>query len=192
MPAMPTETQRDARLWLRSPREFVRPRLSWPLDAPYGRPMAVFLGDLETSFAAADALCHDAGFVVLALRTADVEVATVAVEWAADHARQLGADGERLLIAGGRMAVAAGRHARAEDWPPIERQILIGPGLGTALGALAPTTVVNAPDYAALLREAGVEVHELLDDPPMSFRWVAGLNDQDVDHEEPEDDHHAD
>jgi hypothetical protein len=52
--------------------------------------------------------------------------------------------------------------------------------------------VVNAPDYAALLREAGVEVHELLEDPPMSFRWVVGLNDQDVDHEEPEDDHHAD
>ena len=194
MPAMPTEIQRDARLWLRGPREFVRPRLSWPLDAPYGRPMAVFLADLETSFAAADALCHDAGFVVLALRTEDPEVATIAVEWAGDHAEQLGADGGRLLVAGGMLAAAAALHARDEGWPPLERQVLIGPGIDCRadLAGLAPATVVNAPDYADRLREAGVQVEQFFDDPPMSFDWVVGLRDQDVDHEEPRSDHHSD
>jgi acetyl esterase/lipase len=139
--------------------------------------MAVFLADIESSFAAADALCHEAGFVVLALRTDDPEVATIAVEWAGDHARQLGADGGRLVVAGGRLAAAAARHARDEGWPPLERQVLIGPDLdsGGDLGGLAPATVVNAPIYAQQLRRAGVPVQELLDDPPMSFDWVAGL-----------------
>jgi hypothetical protein len=174
---MPTETQRDARLWLRGPREFVRPRLSWPLDSPYGRPMAVFIADMDCSFAAADALCHDAGFVVLALRTDDPEVATIAVEWAGDHADQLGANPGRLVVAGGRLAAAAALHARDEGWPPLERLVLMGPELDFDgdLGGLAPATVVNAPDYAGALREAGVEVQEFLDDPPMSFGWVAGL-----------------
>jgi hypothetical protein len=191
---MPTETRRDARLWLRGPREFVRPRLSWPLDSPYGRPMAVFLADIESSFAAADALCHDAGFVVLALRTDSPEVATVAVEWAGDHAEQLGADGGRLIVAGGRLAAEAALRARDEGWPPLRRQILIGPDLdcGADLRGAAPATVVNAPDYADRLREAGVEVEELLDDPPMSFAWIAGLRNRDVDHEEPRNDEHAD
>jgi len=191
---MPTDTQRDARLWLRGPREFVRPRLSWPLDAPYGRPMAVFLGDLETSFAAADALCHDAGFVVLALRTEDPEVATTAVEWAGDHAEQLGADGGRLIVAGGRLAAQAALHARDGGWPPLARQVLIGPDLDcdADLHGLAPATVVNAPGHARRLREAGVQVHELLDGPPMSFEWIAGLRDRDVEHKEHRDDHHAD
>jgi hypothetical protein len=194
MPDMPTETQRDARLWLRGPREFARPRLSWPLDAPYGRPMAVFLADIESSFAAADALCHDAGFVVLALRTEDPEVATIAVEWAGDHAEQLGADGRRLVVAGGRLAAAAAVRARDEGWPPLDRQVLIGPDLDcdADLHGLAPATVVNAPAYAKRLRAAGVPVQELSDDPPMSFSWVAGLRNQDVDHEESQDDHRSD
>jgi hypothetical protein len=194
MPAMPTDTQRDARLWLRGPREFVRPRLSWPLDSPYGRPMAVFLAEIECSFACADALCHDAGFVVLALRTEDPEVATTAVEWAGDHAEQLGADGGRLIVAGGRLALQAALHARDEGWPPLARQVLIGPGLDcdADLRGLAPATVVNAPGCADRLREAGVQVQELLDGPPMSFGWIAGLRDRDVEHEEQRDDHHAD
>ena len=194
MPGMPSETQRDAGLTLRGPREFVRPRLSWPLGSPYGRPMAVVLADLDCSFAAADALCHDAGFIVLALRTADVDAAVLAVEWAGDHAEQLGADGGRLVVAGGRLAAAAALHARDEGWPPLARQVLIGPELDLPadVEGVAPATVVNAPGYATRLREAGVEVEEFVDHAPMSFNWVAGLSKQDVDHEEPPDDHHAD
>jgi alpha/beta hydrolase fold len=194
MPAMPIETQRDADLTLRAPRHFVRPRLSWPVDAPYGRPMAVFLADAGSSLEPADALCFEAGFVVLALRTPSVEAATVAVEWAADHAKQLGADPERLLVAGGRLAATAALHARDQAWPVISRQVLIGPERsgwsprGVTLAGLAPATVVNAPGYAARLREAGVEVDEL-SLAPMNFDWIRGLRSDDDDYEEPQDDH---
>jgi hypothetical protein len=194
IPAMPIETQRDADLTLRGPRDFVRPRLSWPVDAPYGRPIAVFLADPGSSFEAADALCFEAGFVVLAIRTPSVEVATVAVEWAADHAKQLGADPERLLVAGGRLAATTALYARDQAWPVISRQVLIGPELsgwsprGVSLTGVAPATVVNARGYAARLREAGVDVDEL-SLAPMSFDWIHGLRSDDADPEEPQSDH---
>jgi hypothetical protein len=194
---MSIQTQRDADLTLRGPRYFVRPRLSWPPDAPYGRPIAVFLADPGASFEVADALCFDAGFVVLAIRTPSVEVATVAVEWAADHAEQLGADAERLLIAGGRLAATATLHARDQRWPFVSRQVLIGPERsgwpprGVSLAGAAPATVVNASGYAARLREAGVDVEELSLEP-MSFDWIRGLRSDDANHEEPQSDHHPD
>jgi hypothetical protein len=185
----------EADLMLRGPRDFVRPRLSWPLDAPYGRPMAVVLADHELSFELADALCLEAGFVVLALRTDSAEVATIALEWAADHGSQLGADTGQLLVAGGRLAAAAALHARDQGWPFIARQLVVGPGLsgwplnGGSLAGTAPATVVNAPVYARRLREAGVEVEELNLAGPMSFDWVRGLRGEDDDHEEPERDY---
>jgi hypothetical protein len=194
MPAMPTHLRLDADLSLRAPRDFVRPRVSWPADTRDGRPLAVFLGDPDSSLEAADALCVEAGFVVLALRTDAPDVATIAVEWAADHARQLGADPERLLVAGGRLAAAAAVHARDEGWPPLWRQVLMGPDLtgwplaAASLAGVAPATVVNAPRYAARLRAAGVEVDEVLPDPATSFEWVRGLSTSNADHEEQEDD----
>jgi hypothetical protein len=195
MPAMSIETCPDAALTLRAPRHFVRPRLSWPPDAPYGGPIAVFLAEPGYSFEPADALCFDAGFVVLAIRTASEEIATVAVEWAADHAEQLGADADRLLVAGGRLAATAALHARDEGWPAVSRQLLIGPEpsgwppRGVSLAGVAPATVVNARGYAARLREAGVDVEELSPEP-MSFDSIRGLRSDDANHEEPQSDHH--
>jgi hypothetical protein len=192
--AMPANVQLDAELSLRAPRDFVRPRVSWPPDARDGSPMAVFLAEPDSGLEAADALCVDAGFVVLALRTAAFDVATIAVEWAADHARQLGADPDRLLVAGGRLAAAAALHARDEGWPPLERQLLIGPDLTgwplatASLAGVAPATVVSAPAYAGRLRAAGVEVEELFPEDPMNFDWVRGLIPSHADYEELEDD----
>jgi hypothetical protein len=195
MPCMFTETRRDAELALRGPHEFVRPRLSWPPDAADDSPMAVFLGDADASFDVADALCLEAGFVVLAIRTPDVEVATIAMEWVADHGGQLGADPSRLLVAGGRFAAAAALHARDEGWPLLSRQLLIGPEVcgwpaaGRSLAGVAPATVINATHYASRLREAGVEVEELFLPEAMNFDWMRSLRSDDADAKESQSDH---
>jgi hypothetical protein len=194
MLAMRTNVQLDASLSLRAPRDFVRPRVSWPPGARDGSAMAVFLGEPDSSLEVADALCVEAGFVVLALRTDAFDVAAIAVEWAADHAKQLGADPDRLLVAGGRLAAAAALHARDEGWPPLSRQVLIGPDLtgwplaAASLAGVAPATVVDAPRYAARLRAAGVEVDEPSADRPTNFEWVRGLSTSHADQEEHEDD----
>jgi hypothetical protein len=168
MPAMSI----DADLMLRGPRDFVRPRLSWPVDSPYGRPMAVYLAEPGSSFDLADALCREAGYIVLALRTEAFDAATIAVEWTADHGRQLGGDPDRLLVAGGRLAAAAALHALDQGWPVISRLVLAGPDL---------------EGYAGSLRDSGIEVVEIDSVEPMSLDWVHGLK-SDVDHEEPESD----
>jgi hypothetical protein len=182
IPAVPAHPQLDADLSLRAPRDFVRPRVSWPADARDGGPIAVCLPGAGSGLELADALCVEAGFVVLALRTDVFETAAIAVEWTADHAKQLGADPARLLVAGGGLAAAVALHARDEGWPPLSRQVLVGPDRGAwppataSLSGVAPATVVNAPAYAARLRAAGTEVEELASDPPMSLDWVRGLS----------------
>jgi hypothetical protein len=191
---MPANLRLDADLSLRAADSFVRPRVSWPTDAPDGSPMAVFLAEAGSGWEAADALCSEAGFVVLALRTAAFDAGAVAVNWAADHARQLGADPERLLVAGGGLAARVAVHARDAGWPPLARQLLIGPDLAgwpqasASLSAVAPATVVNAPDYASRLRAAGVEVEELFPDRAMSFGWVRSLSRSNAEYEEIEHD----
>jgi len=184
---MSTTAHLDAGLSLRAPRDFVRSRVSWPPDAPDGSPMAVFVADIDSGLEVADALCLEAGYVVLALRTDELDVATIAVEWCGDHAGALGADPERLLVAGGGLAAATALHARDEGWPPLTRQLLIGPDVGgwpaagVSLAGVAPATVVDAPAYAARLRAAGVEV----DEPPMSSDWIRCLTtNRDADYEE--------
>jgi hypothetical protein len=186
-PAMPTLLPREADLSLRAAHNFVRPRVSWPVDAPDGSPIAVLLSDRDSGLEAADALCHEGGFVVLALQTPSLDVATIALEWAGEHATLLGADPDQLLVAGGGLAAAAALHARDEGWPPLSRQVLIGPDVSgwpppvAALAGVAPATVVNAPGYASRLREALVEVEELSLEGPMRFDWVRGLRTGDLD-----------
>ena len=79
------------------------------------------------------------------------------------------------------MAGAAGTQglqARNEGWPPITRQLLIGPDAvgwpptDQQLTDAPPATVVNARGYARRLRDAGVEVQELVPGEPMSFDWL--------------------
>jgi alpha/beta hydrolase family protein len=131
-------------------------------------------------------LCSSVGVVVLAVGYrppspgslgAALEDATTATHWAADHAAELGADPGRLVVAGegvgADLAATVARHARDEGWPPILRQVLAHPRLGSGtlaapLPGLAPATVVvdsagsdDGPRYASLLRRASVPVDEL-------------------------------
>jgi hypothetical protein len=184
--AMPTLVPREADLSLRAAHTFVRPRISWPVDAPDGRPIAVFLSDRDAGLEVADALCHEGGFVVMALQTPSLDLATIALEWAGEHATLLGADPDRLLVAGGGLAAASALHARDEGWPPLARQVLVGPDVSgwppadASLAGVAPATVVNAHGYATRLREAGVEVEELSVEGTMRFDWIRGLRHDDV------------
>jgi acetyl esterase/lipase len=178
---MPTLLQREADLSLRAARDFVRLRVRWPPDAPDGSPIAVYLADRDSDFEAANALCLEGGFLVMALHTTALDVATIALESAGDHASSLGADPEKLVVVGGGLAATAALHVRDQGWPPLLRQVLIGPDLCgsppavASLAGVAPATVVNAPGYARRLRDAGVEVDELSAQEPMSFDWIRAL-----------------
>lgn len=176
MPDMPTLVQREADLSLRAAQDFVRPRVIWPPDPEDASPIAIFLWDRESGFEeVADALSREGGFIVLALHTIAPDLAAIAVEWVADHGELLGGDPDRLVVAGGGLAATVALQARDEGWPPITRQLLIGPDVvgwppaEEPLAGAAPATVVNARGYAARLREAGVEVQELLPGEPMTF-----------------------
>jgi hypothetical protein len=109
----------EADLALRGPTEFVRPRVSWPCEGRDGFPIAVVLLGPGAGQELADALCSEEGFLVIALRTRSEEVAINAVEWAADHGRQLGGDPDRLVVTGGPLAAVVARHAAAQGWPEI-------------------------------------------------------------------------
>jgi hypothetical protein len=177
---MTTLAQREADLSLRAAADFVRPRVIWPPDPEDGGPIALFLWERPSVFEMAEALSIEGGMVVLALQATALEVATIALEWAGDHAASLGADPGRLFVAGGGVAATAALHARDEGWPPLARQLLFGPersGWPPAdawLAGVAPATVVDAPVYAGRLRAAGIEVDELPLAARMSFEWPAG------------------
>ena len=74
-----------------------------------------------------DPLCHElcahAGLVVLAAPVTCLDDATAVVEWAADHAAELGADPHRLLLTGVGTATAlaaeVARRATANGWPVL-------------------------------------------------------------------------
>lgn len=146
--------EREANLRLRG----VRARVRWP-DAGDRPGLVVLVADAEHVAEA----CTRAGAVVLAASCATLRDAAAALEWAADHAGELGADPRRLAVAGGEVAAALAVHARDQGWPPLARQVLIGPDLDGPAGSLAgvaPATVIDAGAYAARLRDAGVEVEE--------------------------------
>lgn len=102
----------------------------------------------------------------------ELEDGAASIEWIADHAAQLGADGRRLILAGleGGAAVAAALTIRARDrgWPVVEHQLLIHPRLGVApvreteLAGVAAATVIGGDEgsraYVDGLRRAGVGV----------------------------------
>jgi acetyl esterase/lipase len=105
------------------------------------------------------------------------EVATLG--WAAEHARELGADPEKLVVggqlAGAALAARLAVDARDSGWPVVSRQMLVRPEFSDAcpvpseLAGTAPATIVTTGSrrddgsrYAATLRDAGVEVRELV------------------------------
>ena len=178
---MTTLAHREADLSLRAASDFVRLRVIWPPDLDDGGPIVLLLWERPSVFEMAEALALEGGTVVLALQTSALDVATIALEWAGDHAASLGANPGRLFVAGGGLAATAALHARDEGWPPLARQLLSGPERSgwppadASLAGVAPAIVVEAPVYAGRLRAAGVEVEELPLAAPMSFEWLAGM-----------------
>ncbi len=169
---------RIADMQLRGNTSPVPVRVYWPGQPAWHRvPLLVFCIVGAGAEAACRTLSEDAGLVVLAVRCdpAGPHDGLNVLDWAADHAAELGADPARLLIggegAGAAVAAAVARQAQARRWPPVARQVLVNtsPVPFRTIMKTAPATVVTVSGhpggdqgrYAARLREAGVEVDEL-------------------------------
>jgi acetyl esterase len=105
-------------------------RTYWP-PSTRTTPMLVFLpaDGIERADPLCRAVCAAARAVVLSVsyrrpsRPDGRSDAILATEWAADHARELGADPDRLLLTGdgdgADLAAAVASHAREREWPPL-------------------------------------------------------------------------
>ncbi len=133
----------DAELHLRGG---VRARVTWPPATAAARPPLLVLVPPREEQADAD-LCRELAIripaVVIAAAPGTFAAAREALEWGADHAAELGADGSRIVLAGahrGATVVAAlARQARDRGWPAIAHVVLIDPrAVADAAGALAP------------------------------------------------------
>jgi alpha/beta hydrolase fold len=127
------------------------------------------------------------GAVVLSATLTSVPEAVATMEWAADHAAELNADPEWLIVAGvgsgAALAASVALFARDSGWPSIARQVLIQPnGDASLLSAppltgVAPATVVtvgHGEPVAVVLRHAGVDAEEVHgDDLPAALEALA-------------------
>jgi acetyl esterase/lipase len=169
MPAIDAQ-QRVADLRLRGA-SAMPVRVRWPTGARTAGPLAVFLPDLDTQNGVDPAddelcqrLCAGVGAVVLCapLRSArlgssdsSLERAATVLEWAADHAAELGADPNRLLLAGSGAGAAASvvlaLRARDRGWPRIARQLLVlrGGGPCSSDACAAARSAIDAPPTRA-------------------------------------------
>ena len=130
MPVM----QRDADLSLRERNGIVRVRVNWPTpDCAKPAPVLVFLSGDDTLTEAVGAGCRELSadhcLVVLSVRTAGIDTATTALEWAADHAVQLEADPGAVLVGGigegADLAARVAAGARANGWPELVGEVLL-------------------------------------------------------------------
>jgi acetyl esterase len=148
------------------PRDPIRVRLYRPLAAPAlggaSLPLVGYLhgggwvvGTLEAFDPLCRALANASGALIAAIDyrlapehpfPAALDDARAAMRWLAAHAQELGADPERIGIAGdsagGNLAAVTTRRLRDEGGPPLRFQALIYPACDSAL---------NTPSY----REAG-------------------------------------
>jgi hypothetical protein len=96
-------------------------RAYWPVPTAATPALLVFFAGTDTL---CRALCSRVPAVVLsAVEPVGFHDATMAVEWAAEHAAELGAEPRRLLVGGtghgATVAAAVARHARDLGWPPV-------------------------------------------------------------------------
>ena len=88
-----------------------------------------------TASTSAESISETLGVVSLSVACGGLEDGATAIEWTADHAAQLGADGARLLLAGlhagAAVAAALAIQARDNGWPDVARQVLIHPRFGS-------------------------------------------------------------
>jgi hypothetical protein len=150
-----------------------------------GAPLVLWL----TGRGARDVLCQDlsaaAAAVVIELGCRDGGCSDgydiEALGWAAEHALELGAGPGPVAVAG--QLAGAARAARlavdahGSGWPVVRMQVLVRPAFSDlcpappAVAGAAPATIVtggarqdDGRRYAAKLRDAGVEVRELVSD----------------------------
>jgi acetyl esterase len=103
----------------------------WPRPAAGGGPALVvaFASPSTLDDALVERVLERVGAVVLAVRATHVPAAHAALTWAADHARELGADPGRLAVLGvGPAAALAERVAELaadEGWPPLRHVALL-------------------------------------------------------------------
>ena len=104
-------------------------RVYWPAQAA-SQPVPVLVfcvvgaGAGPQTEATCRGLSEDQGLLVLAVFClAGGQDGTTVLEWAAEHAAELGADSGRLLVAGqdagGAVAAAVAARARAAGWPDV-------------------------------------------------------------------------
>jgi hypothetical protein len=197
-----------ADLTLRFAAARVSARVFWrraAVDAPL--PLLLLLTDREEPAPGertdilARALCASAGLVVLAVSTPsstdqppppehDYELETLG--WAAEHAAELDADPEDLLVAGehvgGARAAWLAIRAIQSSWPELRRQILVHPVFTSAYPLPSPPAGVAAATvitsgcrshdghrYAHRLQQAGIDVDELCAPDPLRIDPATGV-----------------
>jgi acetyl esterase len=162
----------------------LRGRIYWPPALGANAALTVLLAGTGTAedIENADLLSHglsSAGCVVLAVPAgSDLSDEMAALGWAAEHAPELGAHPDRLLVgghqAGGARAAWLAIGAYQGGWPPLRRQLLVHPiftapsPVPSTISSVAPATVVTNGDptddggrYAARLRREAIPVEEL-------------------------------
>ncbi len=133
-------------------------------------------------------LCSAAAAVVLAIpspRATDRDYELAALGWAVEHAGELDARPELLMVAGegagGARAARLAIRARDTGWPQLRRQILVYPTFTKTcpmpflLTGVSPATVVSSDTridegstYAARLRASSIEVDVLRHSPAIA------------------------
>jgi len=171
-----------AQFHLRFGRTALEAQIYWPSRPllPVAAPLVVLLADEARPDPSDDLLARvlSATADAVVVRVPDRVQCLAAVMWAADHAHELAARRDRLVIAGrglsGARAARLAIIARDNGWPVLHRQVLVHPRFTSAcpcpqrVAGVTSATIVsgNGPQdqaqrYAASLRGAGVEVIEL-------------------------------
>ena len=141
---------RIADLRLRGSTSSLPVRVYWPGQvAPQPVPLLVFC--MVGAGAGAEETCRslseDYGLLVLAVRcAAGAHDGMTVLEWAAEHAAELGADPGRLVVAGqgsaGAVAAAVESQARAASWPAVA--LAADPDLSEAVRRILARAVSNS------------------------------------------------
>jgi acetyl esterase len=143
---------RIADLQLRGSTSPLPVRVYWPGQAA-SQPVPLLVFCIVGAGAGAQAeqtcrrLSEDCGLLVLGVRClAGVHDGMTVLEWAAEHAAELGADPARLLVAGqgagGAVATAVTSQARAAGWPEVAPAA--GPDLSEAVRRILARAASNS------------------------------------------------
>ncbi len=151
---------RIADLQLRGSTSPLPVRVYWPGQAA-SQPVPVLVFCIAGAGAGAQAeqtcrrLSEDYGLLVLGVRLAGAHDGMTVLEWAAEHAAELGADPARLLVAGqgagGAIATAVVSQARAAGWPEVA--LAADPDLSEAVRRILAQAASNSGDQDRLSSE---------------------------------------